>query len=347
MNAACSSSCLAAGLLTCAAHAHHSTFGRFDSEDIVEIEGEVLDVFWRNPHAYFVVATTEKNGDRVVWELETSGATQLLRRGIKPDFIRVGQHIRAAGLAPLTAKKELYARNILLPSREELLLGNFEPRWASEGIGDASFENRSAGDSSRADLGIFRVWSYSDASPFLFPEDVDADFDMNRYPLTPAARAVLQRFNRATDNPTRDCVPKGMPTIMEQPYPMEIVRDEENILLRIEEYDTVRTIRMDEATVSQDEQPSALGYSVGRWEGTTLVVTTTHLNWPWFDQLGIPQSEDSVLVERFSPTEDGSRLDYVLTVTDPVSFTEPVSLERYWLYLPDQEVLPYECSERV
>jgi hypothetical protein len=71
----------------------------------------------------------------------------------------------------------------------------------------------------------------------LFPEAVQANFDFSRYPLTAAARASLESFDFATDDPTVDCTPKGMPTIMEQPYPMEIVDRGDTIELLIEEYD--------------------------------------------------------------------------------------------------------------
>ena len=89
---------------------------------------------------------------------------------------------------------------------------------------------------------------------------------------------------------------------------------------------------------------SVLIFSVGRWDQTTLVVTTTHISWAWFDQAGIPQSEQSVSIERFMPTPDGSRLDYTVTVTDPVNFTAPVTLTRYWLDL-GETIVPYECDE--
>jgi hypothetical protein len=79
-------------------------------------------------------------------------------------------------------------------------------------------------------------------------------------------------------------------------------------------------------------------------EGNTLVVTTTNVSFPWFDQAGIPQSQQSVLVERFTPTADGSRLDYTVTVTDPVNFTKPVTLNRYWLDL-GEKIEAYNCEE--
>ena len=64
------------------------------------------------------------------------------------------------------------------------------------------------------------------------------------------------------------------------------------------------------------------------------------------DQPGIPQSEEIEIVEHFTPTDDGSRRNYVLTITDTKVFTEPQTQVKYWLYLPDQEVLPFDCTAR-
>jgi hypothetical protein len=182
----------------------------------------------------------------------------------------------------------------------------------------------------------------------LFPEVTDPAVDINAYPLTPVARAQLAAFDRSTDNPTANCVPKGMPTIMEAPYPIELVRQEGgHILLRLEEYDLERPIYMDGPNVTRElPQPSPLGFSVGRWEGAALVVRTTRISWPFFSQLGIRQSPAVEIVERFTPTADGSRLDYEMTVTDPATFTRPVVLRQYWLWLPSVTLLPYQCTVR-
>ena len=135
---------------------------------------------------------------------------------------------------------------------------------------------------------------------------------------------------------------KGMPSIMEQPYPLEFTRESGDIVLRIEEYDVVRTIKMSASAV--DEAPAPWGHSVGAWDGDTLVVTTSGISWPYFDQTGIPLNETSILVERFTPTADGSLLDYSLTVTDPLIFTEPVVLERQWVWKPGERVKPFRCD---
>jgi len=175
----------------------------------------------------------------------------------------------------------------------------------------------------------------------------DAGVDINRYPLTPAARAQLLEFDRSTDNPTANCVPKGMPTIMEAPYPIEFVRQANgDIVLKLEEYDLARHIYMNPSAARELTEPTPLGDSAGRWDGATLVVTTRRISWPFFSQLGIRQSPAVEIVERFTPSANGSRLDYEMTVTDPATFTQPVVLTQYWLWLPGVTLLPYECTIR-
>lgn len=337
---------LAVAGLPGAAAAHHSFFGRFDTQRLVELEGEVTEVLWRNPHAYFTVVA-----DGVAWEIETSSLTVLKRMGIEAGTIRVGDRIRIAANPPTGDKKEMYARHVLLPDGRELLLNvGLAPRWAerSRAVGDESLLMARAGDPSRPDLGIFRVWSHTRTIARLFPEVTDPTVDINAYPLTPAARAQLAAFDRGTDNPTANCVPKGMPTIMEAPYPIAFVRQEGgHILLKLEEYDLERAIYMDGPNVTRElPQPSPLGFSVGRWDGAALVVRTTRVSWPFFSQLGIRQSPAVEIVERFTPTADGSRLDYEMTVTDPATFTRPVVLRQYWLWLPSVTLLPYQCTVR-
>jgi hypothetical protein len=211
-------------------------------------------------------------------------------------------------------------------------------------FGSYDYARQSEGNASRPELGLFRIWSFTALSPFLVPEDVNANFDLATYPLTAAARASVASFDRVRDNPTLNCTPKGMPMIMENPYPFQIIDEGERIVIRIEEYDLVRTVHMNQAGTPAGTPDTALGHSVGAWDGDTLVVTTTNISWPWFDQLGVPQSTESVLEERFTPRPDGSRMDYTVTVTDPVNFSAPVTLNRFWLDL-GESIVPYQCEE--
>ena len=324
------------------AFGHHSIFGRFDGNGATELEGVVSSISWRNPHVSFTMAAVGNGGETETWEIETTSLSNLRKFEIAPDFMQVGDRIRVAGLPSVRGMNEIYARNVLLPGGEEVLLGaGIRPVWSERTVAASERSRATTGDPSRPDLGIFRTWS--SAGPMLLPETVDSDFDLLSYPLTPRARAVVDGFDRLADSPIASCAPKGMPAIMEQPYPMEIVDDGDDIVLRIEEYDTIRTIHLAAAEDPASVPASILGYSTGRWEGASLVVTTSGINWGHFDTVGIPLTEAARIVERFTPTADGSRLDYEMTVTDSSIFAEPVRLEKYWLWIPGVTVEPYEC----
>ena len=193
------------------------------------------------------------------------------------------------------------------------------------------------------ELGIFRVWSQGRNTRWLFPEGFVAGFDYRTYPLTPAALAAVERFDYLEQDPTIACKPKGIPVIMEQPYPIEFVDAAERVLLRIEEYDLVRTIHVGNAPDEADQPYSPLGFSVGRMEGRDLVVETTKINSGTFDSIGIPLSVEARLEERFAPSEDGSTMEYTLIVNDPVNFTAPVRTGKTFIHVPGIEVRKFDC----
>jgi hypothetical protein len=335
-------------LFPLASFAHHSFFGRFDMDTSVIMQGEVTEIHWRNPHVHIFVDTTDENGEVTSWDFESGSPTLMQRAGIPRDAIQVGQTIQAAVYPPLTDKLEAFATNILLPDGQELVMqtgAQAQFNDQSLALGDFSYRFRTEGDRSRPELGLFRVWTFAASYGFLFPESINRNFDLLSYPLTDSAKEVLAAFNPATDNPTQNCAIKGMPLIMEQPVPMEIIRQGDNVALRLEEYDLIRTINMDREAAPANQEYSLMGYSVGHWEGETLVTTTTHINFPWFNQSGIPLSTQAVIEERFTSIEDGSLMDYEMKITDPVNFTETVTLSKKWLHVAGLEVLPFECEE--
>jgi len=87
-----------------------------------------------------------------------------------------------------------------------------------------------------------------------------------------------------------------------------------------------------------------LGLSKGHWDNETLVVKTTDIDWPWFDRTGVPLSQSAVIEERFTPGANEAELSYDIKVTDPGTFTEPVEAHWSWLWHPELEIQPYECT---
>jgi hypothetical protein len=321
--------------------AHHSVSAWFDTTATTEIEGIVTDFRWQNPHVVFTLRVPGERGE-TLWEIETLSISGISRWGITRDLVNVGDRLRVAGNPARRGANNIFVRNILLPTDREIVLGG-AARWSTDTLRGSELLQAREGDASRPDLGVFRTWSTGAVNGVLFPEAVQTNFDFSRYPLTLAARTALAAFDFATDDPTANCAPKGMPTIMEQPYPMEIVRRGDTIELLIEEYDTRRVVHLTDGG-SLTAQAGPLGHSVGRFEGTTLVVTTTKSSWGHFDSVGIPLSADAVLEERFAPSADGARLDYALKVSDAATFMVPVELTKTWIWRPEVTRGAYECK---
>ncbi len=324
------------GALT--AGAHHSSRGVYDDERTVEVQGVVERVAWNNPHVRFWIRGRSDTGTDALWEVEGASVAMLSRKGITRDALEAGDPIRVAGNPAIRDVPEMYVTNVLLPDgREFLTLPRVEPRWSDEPLrwSDWTAFPEETVQRARAEAhGIFRVWT----------TDFESEWGLwnESYPLTATARAAQQSWD-PVDSPYVSCV-KGMPAIMEQPYPLEFVElPNGDIALHIEEYDVVRTIEMSPEAAIEDRAPATWGHSAGRWDGETLVVTTTGISWPYFDQTGIPLQEDTRLVERFTPSADGRRLDYELTVADARIFTQPVTLTRHWIFKPGERVKPFNC----
>ena len=304
-------------------HAHHSSAPFYDNSREVEVEGEITEVLWQNPHIRF----TLRDDDGRDWNIETTSVSILSRWGLGEDVVEVGSRVRLAGRPGRLSDTAMWVSNMLLPSGQEVLLSS-RPRWTDNTIG----EDLRGEVTAAPELGLFRVWT---SAGRLWNND---------YPLTEFARTARAGWDPIADEPTANCAPKGMAFIMENPYPMEFVDEGDRILLYIEEYDLVRTIHMTAAGLPANPEPNLLGHSVGYWEGDTLVVDTTHINYPHFDKTGIPQTEAVRNLERFTVNDEGSRLEYSVTITDPAIFTEPVVMTKTWAYRPGETVNTYDCQ---
>lgn len=131
---------------------------------------------------------------------------------------------------------------------------------------------------------------------------------------------------------------------MDNPYLIEFEEHGDTIVMRLEEWDGVRTIHMNPPATAEPPAPSPMGYSVGTWDGDSLLVETSRIDYPYFDDLGTPQSESIHVTERFELDRSASRLFWKGTITDPVSFTEPIELKIEWRWIPGNRIKPYNCA---
>src|SRR5262249_30172594 len=105
-----------------------------------------------------------------------------------------------------------------------------------------------------------------------------------------------------------------------------------------------RTIWTDGRKLPEDPDPTWYGYSVGHWDGDTLVVQSTGFDdRTWLDQYGHPFSSDMRLEERWRRA--GDTLEMTLTVTDPETYTKPwVSTKNMWRLVPKAELREEVCA---
>ena len=101
---------------------HHSSAGLFDHDNMVEIQGVITSVRWRNPHPEYTAAVEDENGNTVDWRIETGSVSTLRLRGVDRDFIQVGDRVRLAGASSLRGLPEMFAENMLLDDGREVLL---------------------------------------------------------------------------------------------------------------------------------------------------------------------------------------------------------------------------------
>jgi uncharacterized protein DUF6152 len=314
------------------AAAHHSSAAVYDRDSIVEAEGDIVEMSWVNPHVRFKLRGIEPDGRERVWEIESNSVSVVSRFGLDENVVKVGTHVKLAGNGGRARDDILWVTNMLLPDGREILFGSGIPaRWSSRTVGE---DTRGTVTADTAKLGLFRVWTNVTSPP---------DFWKQTYPLTAAAAAKRASFRPVLDDPTKNCAPKGMTYLMEQPYPIEFVKDGDDIVLKLEEYDTVRHIAMTAAPTSSKHNEPRLGRSTGHWERGVLVVETTNIDYPHFDGRGIPLAPGARVEERFTLNADGSRLDYTMKVTDSATFTEPVTLAKQWEWRPGEQVRPYAC----
>jgi len=105
-----------------------------------------------------------------------------------------------------------------------------------------------------------------------------------------------------------------------------------------------RTVFTDGRDLPKDPNPTWLGYSVGRWDGETLVISTMGFNdRGWLDSAGHPQTEALRVTERLRRRDFG-HMEYEITIDDPTVFTRPFTIKRERLLAADTDLLEDVCE---
>ena len=139
------------------------------------------------------------------------------------------------------------------------------------------------------------------------------------------------------------CLPEGMPLIMGAIFPIQILQNPGQVTVLAEFLTQTRRIHLDKAMPPLDDiPPYYYGYSVGRWEGDTLVVTTAGIreDTEFYD---IPHSREMKITERIRLTEPGY-MENRITIEDPVMLAEPYRFTYGYKRNDTYEINEYFCT---
>ena len=160
------------------------------------------------------------------------------------------------------------------------------------------------------------------------------DFGQDKFPYRPAwqaayeARRVAEREGKSYGDPSAACWPSGLyKNYVGYPSPMEITQTPGRVLVMFQRMSPVRRVYIDgRGHLTGDALiPTALGDSVGHWEGNSLVVDTIGFRreFTLSSSPGMPHSEQLHITERFTRV-DAVTLTIEVTLDDPKAFTQPV-----------------------
>jgi hypothetical protein len=164
--------------------------------------------------------------------------------------------------------------------------------------------------------------------------------------LTPeyAAKSKAMAATAGEDNQTANCLPQGMPGIMNQPYPMEFLLTPGKVTIVIEAYTQVRHIYTDGRPLPEDPDLKFHGTSTGRWDGDTLVVETVGFSPLTTIAANIPHSDKMKIVEGFRLTDPDTML-IETTIADPEALTAPFVSSRTLKRHRSWTIAEYICEE--
>jgi hypothetical protein len=166
-------------------------------------------------------------------------------------------------------------------------------------------------------------------------------------PLQSWANAKFQENSGKQSETDRRCLPPGVPRIMLQARPFEIVQTANRILFMYEGGGHVwRQIWMDGRDHPKDPNPDWLGHSIGHWEGTTLVVDTVGFNdRTWLDDAGHPHTEQLHVIEKFTRANRAA-MQYEVTIDDPGAYTKSWNSSSILSLQPGEKLAEDICLDK-
>jgi len=188
------------------------------------------------------------------------------------------------------------------------------------------------------------IWRGSEGNGRLFQDLGAGGVEI---PMQPWAKALYEerKKNLQKGHPSERCLGHGVVDFDNHQTPRRIIQTPGVIAILFESYHQYRQILVDGRPLPEPGLPAYFGYSIGRWEGDTLVVETSGLNDKgWLDMNGHPQTESTHVTERFRRRNFG-HIDVEVTIDDPKAYTRPWTVALSGLdFLPDEDLIEAVCE---
>jgi hypothetical protein len=318
--------------------AHHSFAPHFDASKKVNISGTVKTYEARNPHSYLHVNAVDENGRTREYVCESHGTTQLSRIGLTPQIFKAGTKIRVVGSLSRHSPYMCFFESVELADGRVLNVN---------GPGGSSPTPQTAAVAARKD--IFGTWLLAPIPN----RSTSGPQPMMQF-LTPAGEKAVAAYDPFKDDPVFRCDPVAIRRVWGAPStPLEIIRDGADVVLRHEWMDVKRVIHMREKAVPKDARRTSLGYSIGRWDGDTLVIETAsfsagvlnqYVEQPGQPTKGLLHSAALTTVERLHLDVARQRLVVEIDMTDPEFFKQPFQRATYEYSASNLKIEPFKCS---
>ena len=325
-------SILAVGLALASPVSGHHSDAALDMESLVTHEGTITEFSLRNPHTYFSVETTNENGEPVEWTVQMGSAANARRRGWTPDTLQLGDRVTFSAH----------------PARDGRPYGLFE--WVRNADGaELPLAGGRAPRVAATTTTLEGIWT-ADRSRFIdYPGGLD-QLTRRDLALTPTAAAAMAAYDETTaENPELSCVgrPTPGPIIYTDLYPMQIQFNEaeQTVILRVQYFDSERTVYMDGREHPDPSERFFDGHSIGHWEGDVLVVDTRNFEdhrSPY--QNGLPSGAQKYVTERYELLEGGTHMAVEFTLEDPEYIVGSMTHRRELIYSPNLDMSPFDCD---
>jgi hypothetical protein len=161
-----------------------------------------------------------------------------------------------------------------------------------------------------------------------------------------AAELHRQRVEQnSKDNPDAHCLPLGVMQLHTHGQPRKIIQTPEVVVIIYEANSGLRQIFTDGRPLPKDAEPWWYGYSVGHWEGDTLVVESKGFrDLGWLDVEGSPLTESGTIIERMRRVDFG-HLETAVTIDDPKAYTRPWAITVHHRIMLDTDLIEFVCQE--